>query len=233
MSFPPAGTSCRIGRSFGPAFSFGAPMTRVACYVDGFNLYHAVSDLGRQHLKWLDIQRLAQSICRPGEILVKTAYFSAYATWLPAQYARHRQYVSALKATGVDCHMARFNEKQAGCRSCGATWKTHEEKETDVHFSLTFLEDAIDNVFDRAILISADGDHVPAVRRVRARLPAKQIFLAAPPGRLGKARELSKVCNSGLEITAGRLEKCLLPAEFLSADGTVIASRPSAYSPRP
>jgi hypothetical protein len=151
-------------------------MTRVACYVDGFNLYHAVSDLGRQHLKWLDIQRLAQSICRPGEILVKTAYFSAYATWLPAPYARHREYVSALKATGVDCHMARFNEKQAGCRSCGVTWKTHEEKETDVHFSLTFLEDAIDNVFDRAILISADGDHVPAVRRVRARCPRNRFF---------------------------------------------------------
>ena len=162
---------------------------------------------------------------------MKTAYFSAYATWLPAPYARHRQYVAALKVTGVDCHMARFNEKQASCRSCGVTWKTHEEKETDVHFSLTFLEDAIDNVFDRAILISADGDHVPAVRRVRARLPAKQIFLAAPPGRLGRARELSKVCNSGFEITAGRLEKCLLPAQFLAANGTVIASRPAAYSP--
>src|SRR5271154_442856 len=102
VSFPPAGMSCRIGRSFGPAFSFGAPMTRVACYVDGFNLYHAVSDLRRQHLKWLDIQGLAQSICRPGEILVKTAYFSAYATWLPAPYARHREYDAALKVTGVD-----------------------------------------------------------------------------------------------------------------------------------
>jgi hypothetical protein len=42
---------------------------------------------------------------------VKTAYFSAYATWLPAPYARHRQYVSALKATGVDCHMASASSK--------------------------------------------------------------------------------------------------------------------------
>ena len=75
-------------------------MTRVACYVDGFNLYHAVNDLNRPHLKWLDIRALAQSICRPRD-LAKTAYFSAYATWLPDKYARHREYVAALKETGV------------------------------------------------------------------------------------------------------------------------------------
>ena len=64
----------------------------------------------------------------------------------------------------------RFSEQSAKCLKCGARWKRHED-ETDVHFSLSFLEDAIDNVFDRAIIISADSDHVPAVRRVRARLP--------------------------------------------------------------
>jgi uncharacterized LabA/DUF88 family protein len=206
---------------------------RVACYVDGFNLYHAINDLGRPHLKWLNISALAQSLCRSGETLVKVAYFSAYATWLPGPYGRHRQYVNALKAFGVECHMARFNEKTAKCKSCGATWKTHEEKETDVHFSLTFLENAIDDVFDRAILISADGDHVPAVRRVRSRLPGKQIFLAAPPGRLGKARELHKTCTSGMEITTGRLARCLFPENVFASDGTIVAARPIEYAPPP
>src|ERR1700742_3510844 len=174
---------------------------KVACYVDGFNLYHAIDDLKKPHLKWVNICALAQSLCRPGEQFVKVAYFSAFATWIPASYARHRQFVAALKASGVECHMARFSEKSAQCRACGAKWKQHEEKETDVHFSLTFLEDAIDNVFDRAIIISADSDHVPAVRRVRTRLPAKQIFAATPPGRHRHAREMLRVCNSGTNIT--------------------------------
>lgn len=130
-------------------------MRRVACYVDGFNLYHAVHDLNKPHLKWLDLIALAQSLCRPQEQLVKVAYFSAYATWLPAAYARHREYVKALRHLGVECHIAGFSEKAARCHTCGATWKQHEEKETDVHFSLTLLEDAVDDVFDRAILISA------------------------------------------------------------------------------
>jgi len=117
-------------------------MARVACYIDGFNLYHAIDQLRKPHLKWVDLWSLAFSLCRPGEELVKVAYFSAYATWLPASYARHRQYVAALRAKNVECHIARFNEKMSSCKSCGATWKTHEEKETDVHFSMTFLEDA-------------------------------------------------------------------------------------------
>lgn len=204
---------------------------RVACYIDGFNLYHAIAGLGKPHLKWVDLFALAQSLCRAEETLVKVAYFSAYATWLPAKYARHREYVAALKLRGVECHMSRFSEQQARCNECGAKWKRHEEKETDVHFSLTFLEDAFDNIFDRAIIVSADGDHVPAVRSVRRRWPGKQIFAATPPGRHSNAREMLKVCHSGTPITPGRLSKCLLPEVVTDNDGRIVASRPPSYSP--
>ena len=206
-------------------------MTRVSVYIDGFNLYHAIHDLRKPHLKWVDLSKLSLSLCRENETLVKVAYFSAYATWMPDAYYRHRQYIAALKTTPVVCHMARFSEKMAKCRSCGATWKTHEEKETDVHFSLTFLEDAKDNVFDRAIIISADSDHVPAVRRVRDRFPAKEVFVATPPQRYGHARELLKVCNSGTQISPGRIGKCLFPADVLDANGVKVATRPASYAP--
>ena len=206
-------------------------MRRVACYVDGFNLYHAIHDLKKNPLKWLNLVALAQSLCRPKEQLVKVAYFSAYATWLPAPYARHRVYVKALRHLGVECHIARFSEKGAHCRVCGATWKQHEEKETDVHFSLTLLEDAIDDVFDRAILISADSDLVPPVRVVRRRLPGKELFVATPPGRHAHARDLIKACNSCTSITQGRVANCLLPETVRDGQGTVIARRPTDYDP--
>ena len=204
---------------------------RFACYIDGFNLYHSIDDLGKPHLKWVDLWALANSLCRNGETLVKVAYFSAFATWKAAPYSRHRQYVAALKYRGVECHMARFSAQSAKCLKCNSTWTRHEEKETDVHFSLTFLEDAIDNVFDRAIIISADSDHVPAVRRVRTRLPAKQIFAATPPGRHGHAREMLKVCSSGTNITPGRVSRYLLPHSLVDANGAIIATRPSIYDP--
>ncbi len=208
-------------------------MLRVSCYVDGFNLYHAVDDLQKPHLKWLDLRALADSLCRNGEQLVKVAYFSAYATWLPASYARHRQYVAALRHSGVDCRIARFSEQSAHCKNCGAQWKHHEEKETDVHFSLTLLEDAIDDIFDRAIIISADSDHAPAIRRVRARQPKKQVFVASPPGRHGAARGLLDVCQSGTNITQGRIARCLFPEVLVDQKGTEVARRPAAYDPPP
>ncbi|WP_083988755.1 NYN domain-containing protein [Devosia geojensis] len=204
---------------------------RVACYIDGFNLYHAINDLQRPHLKWVNLWSLAESLCRPGEELIKVAYFTAYATWKPSQYARHREYVAALRHSGVECHVARFSEKIATCLSCKSTWKQHEEKETDVHFSLTLLEDAIDDVFDRAIIVSADSDHVPAVRKVRGRYPGKQVFIATPPERHGHARELLKAGNSGATITRGRIAKCLLPEIISDGDGAVVATRPPAYAP--
>lgn len=206
---------------------------RVACYIDGFNLYHALDDLQKPYLKWVDLWSLAQSICRQGETLTKVAYFSAYATWRPDAYSRHREYVKALQSVNVQCHMARFSEKTASCRKCKTTWKQHEEKETDVHFSLTLLEDAIDDVFDRAVIISADSDHVPAVRRVRARLPAKQMFAATPPGRHANAREMLKVCNSGANITPGRIARNLFPQLIRASDGTSRATRPKSYDPPP
>jgi len=150
---------------------------------------------------------------------------------MPDRYARHREYVAAQKHIGVDCHMARFSEKSAWCNKSGATWKRHEEKETDVHFCLTFLEDAIDDIFDRAIIISADSDIVPSVRAVRRRLPGKQVFLATPPNRHSSARELLKACHSGTAITAGRIEKCLLPETIVDANGKQIAKRPASYAP--
>jgi hypothetical protein len=69
------------------------------------------------------------------------------------RFARHRKYVAALQHVGVECHIARFSEQRVKCITCGLAWKRHEEKEANVHFSLTFLDDAFDDVFQRATVV--------------------------------------------------------------------------------
>ncbi len=54
-------------------------MTKVISYIDGFNLYHASDELNREHLKWVDLWALSQSVVRPNETLITVHYFSAYA----------------------------------------------------------------------------------------------------------------------------------------------------------
>ena len=69
-------------------------MERVAAFIDGFNLYHAILNLRAPHLKWLDLWALSDAfVLRRTQLLTDVYYFSAYATWLPGAYRRHRTYV--------------------------------------------------------------------------------------------------------------------------------------------
>ncbi len=148
-------------------------MTKVISYIDGLNLYHAIDDLNRPHLKWVDLWALSQSLLRPGQELVAVNYFSAYATWMPGRYKRHRTYVAALKTKGVSIHLAKFKIREQKCNTCGATWKSREEKETDVSIAAHLVADALCDRFDLAFLITADSDLKPAIAAVRADAPTK------------------------------------------------------------
>jgi hypothetical protein len=37
-------------------------MRDVIAYIDGFNLYHAIDDLEKPHLKWLDLNALSKRL---------------------------------------------------------------------------------------------------------------------------------------------------------------------------
>jgi uncharacterized LabA/DUF88 family protein len=202
-------------------------MRRVIAYVDGFNLYHAVAELNKPHLKWLDLHKLAESICGRGETLVGVHYFTAYATWMPHQVGRHREYVKALQHVGVHCIIGHFKEKPRQCKKCGARWIGHEEKETDVAIAVQLMADAFTDQFDRALIISADSDLAPALRTIRQHHPRRSLDVIAPPGRFSAARDLKPM----FQITPGRLAKCLLPVSATAADGSVIFTRPEPYAP--
>jgi uncharacterized LabA/DUF88 family protein len=190
-------------------------MRRVIVYIDGFNLYHAIDDLGQSHLKWLNQVKLVR-------------YFSAYATWKPDAYARHRDYVAALKAQGVETNMAGFKKKSRSCFNCGARWLGHEEKETDVNIAVQMVADALTGEADRLILISADTDLAPPIRTIARLAPQCEVFVATPPKRFKNCQAL----KPALELTPGRLAKCLLPQQVqVSAMRTVM--RPQSYTPPP
>lgn len=210
-------------------------MTRVAAFVDGFNLYHAIHDLGLPHLKWVDLRRLVEAFAPgPQHIITRVTYCSAFATWRPDAYRRHREYVKALDATGVVPLMGKFKEKERRCRKCSASWKDHEEKETEVNLALQLLDGAHRDLFDRAILVSGDSDLAPAIRMVRALYPGKEVRILMPPGRpysmdlvnaagpLTKARRIDRL----------HIERALLLEEVLEPmTGRVVARRPAEYQP--
>ena len=218
---------------------------RVAVYIDGFNLYHAIDDLnyvyvkGRkthtlkpaadqcQHLKWVDLWKLSESLLRNYQEVVAVNYYSAYATWRKAEHVRHREYVRALESTGVRAVMSVFKEQRRSCKNCGSKWVRHEEKESDVRIATDLAVDAMLDKYDDALLISADSDLKPPIERVRKEMPTKNVVVAAPPKRFGHARDLAP----NMEATRGRVAKSLLPEIVTDKNGNKVATRPTQYKP--
>lgn len=188
---------------------------RTIVYVDGFNLYHAIDELKDDSLKWLCLRRLSESMLRDGEDLKSVKYFSAYAKWLPDAYSRHRAYVQALQAEGVQFVEGTFKKKALKCRTCKAQYWTHEEKETDVNIAIHLVRDTLQGVFDRAIIVSADTDMRSAIEMAKKLSGTKKIDVVAPPGRRARSRALAPL----FEITQGRLKKCRLKDTYNLGNG--------------
>ena len=208
-----------------------APL-RVAAYFDGFNLYHAIKNRDQPHLKWLNLRRLSEVFAPvPGCSLVAVKYFSAFATWLPDPYRRHQVYTSALSAAGVTCIMGQFKEKPAECKRCGARWVRHEEKESDVALAVELVRDAFLDLYDKALVVTADADVVPALQAVRRQFREKRIQVLIPP-ELPASNELRGAAGQrSKEIEWLHIERSLFDRVVYNSDGVLVATRPTTYDP--
>lgn len=199
---------------------------RVKVYIDGFNLYHGMRQKHGRRYHWLDLQALVASMLRPHQHLVGIDYFTARVRKQPESEQRQATYLDALAA---HCDLlriveGRFQEKKRRCQSCHTETVLHEEKETDVSIAAALIEDAVNDVFDAAMLISADSDLCPAVRAVGRLRPEKRIFAVFPPKR--RSDDLrNAVRGAVLSIGSDKLRKALLP-ELVPAGGVLLARPP-------
>jgi hypothetical protein len=201
---------------------------RSAFYVDGFNVYHALDRLQRPHLKWLDWRALAATLIAPkSEQIVKIAICTAIKTDDPDKMIRHRAYVRALEAVGVDCMKGHFADEKRSCKRCQATWDAPVEKQGDVNLALAILDDAYQDVFDRCYIVTADGDQAATVRTLRARFPNKPVVSLILPGQRHNKAILAQGASSRT-VSADQLERSLLPKLI---PGPAAILRPQEYDP--
>lgn len=201
-------------------------MERVAAYIDGFNLYFGIREEGRRYL-WLDLEGLVQKILKPDQQLVAVRYFTARVRNDPPAEQRQQVYLNALAAhsTLLDIRQGRFQQKTKTCRQCGSQWIEYEEKETDVSLSVAMIEDAVNSLYDTALVVSADGDMCPAIRALKRLKPGIRVVAALPPNRRSFA--LQGVCDATLPIGIAKVRQSQLPPTISS--GLHIFVRPSHW----
>lgn len=193
--------------------------TRVAVYIDGFNLFYGLRDRGWTRYYWLDVLSLAGRLLRPGQTLGAVRYFTARVmpdASDPGKQDRQNTYLDALATLrGLSMHYGYFVPRR----------DRYEEKMTDVNIAVEMLCDAHADTFDTAILVSADGDLTGAVLAVRDRCH-KQVVIAFPPGR--RSNQLRRAAAHVTAIGADTLRNSQLPDVVRSAAGYPLR-RPASW----
>lgn len=171
-------------------------------YIDGLNLYHALED----SLKWLDVEALSSHLleqtphgcqCHIDKIKYFTSKIEAQKKVIRARMTkeqrekdnrsafRQNKYLDALKAhiSSIVIEMGRFSDtKELAHTTKGAKVKIFkiQEKHTDVHLSVTMLNDAWLHLYESALLISNDSDFRDALKFIKEQFPDKKLFLFNP-----------------------------------------------------
>ena len=204
-------------------------MNKVIVYIDGFNLYHGLVDKGWRRYLWLDVQKMAESLLMFNQELVITKYFTArIVVGSDAKKQRQTTYIEALKTLdSLEVIEGNYHKKLYKCHNCESTHTIPIEKMTDVNIAVEMILDAGKDKFDTALLVSADGDLVPAIKGIKGNFAKKQIIVAFPPKRYSVELD-DEVAHSSFHIGRIHFAHNLLPDKVTRDDGFVL-QRPAEW----
>lgn len=200
---------------------------RVIAYIDGFNLYFGLRDRGWKRFYWLDVALLAENLLKKGQRLEKVRYFTARISGPRRKQERQNTFLEAT-AELRECtmHYGQYLNKRRVCPNCKSVHNVPEEKMTDVNIAVEMMADAYQDRFDTALLISADSDLTPPVKKVKELFESKRVVAAFPPKR--NSQRLASAVDAHFTIGRGRLAHSLLPQSIEKSNGVVI-SRPEQW----
>jgi uncharacterized LabA/DUF88 family protein len=140
-------------------------MEKVIFYIDGFNFYHGLKkniriDSDWQKCYWIDIVKLFQQFVGDNQYLEKIYYFTAPPPDNDKLNRQRRLFDANCLINGKKFEVidGKFFQKTLKCKLCNKTYKTYEEKHTDVNIAIKMIDDCLLGHVDTIALVSADGD---------------------------------------------------------------------------
>ena len=168
---------------------------------------------------------LAESVTPKGDTIENIYYFTTFAKWKKPSWDRHKLYVKALRSVKVKDIHGRFMRHKETCNSCGHEFWAREEKQTDVNIACVILCDAMNDLFDKAIIVSGDTDLIPVINAVHSHFPNKEIGVMFPLRRYRSS--LEKVADFAITMKEQLLKQSQFDDE-IEVGGTIL-SRPDYW----
>ena len=178
---------------------------RCSIFIDGNNFYHGLRRLyGKDAvLKKFNYSSFCKFLAGENEI-INIAYYNASLDKPenPKKFNSQKEFIDSLRRVNklklVLCKLLKRGIK-------GTNKYYYVLKEDDIQMAVDIVEGACDDNFDLAIIVSGDGDFVPAVRAVQRRKKlVKNIYFKTSSSRILKA-----ISNSSIELTKSLLDKFL------------------------
>lgn len=208
---------------------------RAALYIDGFNLYHPIVRMGHdhRHFKWANLWQLGEYLTAPRQQrLVKVVFCTAVPSMRQSaeKRDRHIRFNEAQRAHGVEVlegHYVPENIEENGLPTDRTKWT---EKQTDINVALQLILDGIDDVYEVALLLSADTDQVATAKAFHERLApiGKKLVGVAPPDRSAPSG-YSAYRMSTVQLKKFDIERCIMPETIAHAGQLIL--RPPEYAP--
>ncbi len=138
---------------------------KVAIFIDGSNHYHIVKDMfnGKLSLNDFNFDKFIKYLLG-GRKIVRTYYYSA-----PLDVAFDQEtYMKQQKFFDKLQRLQNFKLVLCRMQKIKIDGKTvYQVKEDDIHLAVDMVKLAYNNAYDTAILVSSDGDFVPAIQAVK------------------------------------------------------------------
>ncbi len=192
---------------------------RTTVYIDGFNLFYG--QLKGTAWKWLNPELLFQRLLSQNNLISTIKIFTARVhetAHNPGTALRQAAYFRALQlhCPSIELYFGHFLRHKIRMEHAHPppiqveVWK-NEEKGSDVNLALHLLNDAWQDSFDCAVIVSNDSDLAEALRMVKAR-HNKLIGLVTPGSPKRKtSRQLQQYADFVKPIRTWMLQASQLP----------------------
>jgi uncharacterized LabA/DUF88 family protein len=178
-------------------------MKRISIFIDGNNFYFGLRKIygKNRSLKDFDFRAFAKFLSG-NDAKIDIYYYNALLDKEHnfEKYESQKEFFDKLKSIPnfnlILCRLLKRN-------ILGTDKFYYIIKEDDIHMAVDMVENACSDNFDIAILVSGDGDFVPAVKAVqRKNKVVKNVYF-----KNSSSRNLKAYCDSSQEITKTILDK--------------------------
>lgn len=162
---------------------------RLACVIDGFNLYNSLKDsiddgLSPSVVKWLDMRKMCERHISKFDARAVSFDRIVYCTsevGRPGSEEQMRQkvFIKACHSQSIEVVYGFFKQKQVTCPRCLDKYSIQVEKQTDINVGLQVIRAGIDG-FDGCMLVSGDSDLAAAMSFSKLHLSQMKLITLLP-----------------------------------------------------